>query len=843
MTILSNPPLFIRSGQTLEVDEALDLFLEYVRSKKLELYEAQEEAILELFNGNNVILKTPTGSGKSLVATASHFYSLARGERSFYTSPVKALVNEKFFSLCRDFGPSRVGLITGDAKVNPDAAIICCTAEILANMALKERETAAVQDVVIDEFHYYSDRDRGTSWQVPLLLLKKSRFLLMSATFGKTDFFQEKLTELNGKKTIVVSSDTRPVPLDFKYSETPLDETISDLVDMDRAPIYVVHFTQRDAATLAQSLMSLNFSSKETKKEIAKELSQYRFSSSYGKEISKYLRHGIGLHHAGILPKYRILTEQLAQKGLLKIICGTDTLGVGVNIPIRTVLLTRMCKYDGKKTSLLTVRDFKQICGRAGRKGFDDNGYVVVQAPEHVIENLKIERKAKLSGKKKKPVKAKPPEKGYVPWDEKVFNNYLEAPPETLRSSLTVSHALILNVLSGDGDTAKVLKDLYRNCHESKASKSYLRRQGFGVLRSLLDRKIIEVIPEYERIDTPLRLNFSLQDNFSLTEPLSLFLLDVIKHLDPMDEFYDLNLLSVVESIIENPEVILRRQLDRVKGDKVAELKEEGLDYDERMEELEKLEHPKPLKEFLYDNFDRFREKNPILSTENVKPKSIIREMYGSYQTFDDYVRDYGLQKTEGLLLRYISSVYKVLIQTVPDHMKNDAIDEIILYLKTEIKSTDSSLLDEWEKMHDPVAFAKKEEERKEEEEDEDITKDERTLEKNIRNKAFRFLKALSMSQYEYAISFLEPDSFDPKKLESLMEPYYKEHKAILMSREARNVKNVVIKEMSEFRKSIEMTLVDPEENNDWSLTLEVDLEKTKVKQDISLTFLKISEK
>lgn len=839
-------PLFIPSGQTLKEDQALDRFLEYVKNMNLELYEAQEEAIIEIFNGHNVILKTPTGSGKSLVAAACHFHSLSRGERSFYTSPVKALVNEKFFSLCRDFGASRVGLITGDAKVNPDASIICCTAEILANMSLKDREEVAAHDVIMDEFHYYSDRDRGTAWQIPLLLLKKTRFLLMSATFGDTDFFQKKLTELNGRETVTVSSDQRPVPLEFSYSETPLDEAITDLVEMDRAPIYVVHFTQRDAATLAQSLMSLNFSSKETKKKITEELKHFHFSSPYGKEISKYLRHGIGLHHGGILPKYRILTEQLAQKGLLKIICGTDTLGVGVNIPIRTVLLTKMCKYDGKKTSLLSVRDFQQICGRAGRRGFDDHGYAVVQAPEHLIENIRLEQKAKLLGKKKKVVKAKPPERGYVPWDEKVFNQYLEAPPETLRSSISISYALILGVMSGEGNTAQVLKDLYRHCHDSKASKVYLRKKGFQVLRSLIDRKIVELIPEHERIDTPLRLNFSLQENFSLTEPLALFLLDVIKYLDPMDEFYDLNLLSTVESILENPEMILRKQVDRLKGEKVGELKEKGFDYDERMEELEKVEHPKPLKEFLYDNYNKFSEKNPWLAEENVKPKSIVREMFGTFQSFSDYVRDYGLQKTEGLLLRYLSSVYKVLVHTVPDHMKNDATDEIVLYLKNEIKSTDSSLLDEWEKMHDPEAFVKKQEEKKaeEEEESEDMTRDERTLTKNIRNQVFRFLRAVSLHQYDFAVSLLVASELDAKKLEAVFEPYFEARKVISLSREARSPENISVeKNEDETLRQVDLSLLDHDGPNDWFVGFTVDVVKTKEKQEVALSFVSVSEK
>src|SRR6267142_2730528 len=183
-------------------DVLLGLFLEYIQSKGLDLYPAQEAAILELFEGKNVVLNTPTGSGKSLVAAAVQFKALAQGQRSVYTCPIKALVNEKWMALCRDFGPENVGLSTGDASVNGDAPILCCTAEILANIALRQGAQARFDEVILDEFHYYADRERGVAWQVPLLTLSKSRFLLMSATLGDTTFFEEQLTRLNGLPTV-----------------------------------------------------------------------------------------------------------------------------------------------------------------------------------------------------------------------------------------------------------------------------------------------------------------------------------------------------------------------------------------------------------------------------------------------------------------------------------------------------------------------------------------------------------------------------------------------------------------------------------------------------------------
>ncbi|HYV31772.1 MAG TPA: DEAD/DEAH box helicase, partial [Candidatus Binatia bacterium] len=381
-------------------DVLLGRFLDYVADRRLQLYSTQEAAILELFEERNVILNTPTGSGKSLVAAALHFKALAQGQRSIYTCPIKALVNEKWLALCREFGPDQVGLCTGDASVNRDAPILCCTAEILANVALREGAQANVQEVVMDEFHYYADPDRGVAWQVPLLTLPQTRFLLMSATLGDTAFFEEELTRLNGRPSITIASTDRPVPLEFAYSELALAKTLESLVAEGKAPVYVVHFTQLEAAQSAQDFTSINVCTREEKAALAHALEGFRFTSPYGPEIRKWLRHGIGLHHAGLLPKYRVLVEQLAQQGLLKLICGTDTLGVGINVPIRTVLFSKLCKFDGQKTAILSARDFHQIAGRAGRKDFDARGWVVAQAPEHVVENLKLEGKAARDGKK-----------------------------------------------------------------------------------------------------------------------------------------------------------------------------------------------------------------------------------------------------------------------------------------------------------------------------------------------------------------------------------------------------------------------------------------------------------
>ncbi len=823
-------------------EAALYRFLDYLAERGLELYPAQEEALLALFDERNVILNTPTGSGKSLVATALHFKGLAQGKRSVYTCPIKALVNEKFLALCRDFGPEQVGMSTGDATVNRDAPILCCTAEILANIALREGESARVDEVIMDEFHYYSDRERGVAWQVPLLALPQARFLLMSATLGDPAFFEEELTRRNGRPTSVVRSRVRPVPLEFSYSEVPFERAIEDLAAQGRAPIYIVHFTQLDAAESAQSLLSLNFCSREEKEAIARALEDFRFDSPYGADLKKYLRHGIGLHHAGLLPKYRVRVEQLAQQGLLKIICGTDTLGLGINVPIRTVLLTRLCKFDGEKTGIVSVRDFHQICGRAGRKGFDDRGWVVVQAPEHVIENLRLANKgASDSGKARKFVKRKPPERNFVSWDRRTFDRLVASAPERLASRFQVTHGMLLNVLSRAGDGCEAMRELVRRSHETPPAKRQHLRRAWVLFRSLLDRKIIEFVPRTDS-GAYLRVNVALQEDFSLDQTLSLYLLDTLQLLDPESPAHALDLLTLVESILEDPDVVLHKQLSRLKAEKIAEMKMQGLDFAEREAELEKLEYPKPNRDFVYSTFNEFAGRHPWVGQENIRPKSVAREMYESLHTFADYIRHYDLQKAEGVVLRYLSYVYKTLAQTVPDTAKTDPVREIELYFGQMIRDVDSSLLDEWEKLRQPgqapvgdraepagPAEAAKAAEAA------DITRDRRQLTLLARQSIFGVLRLLATGRLDEVPALLDPpvdaegQEWNVAALEARLAAHGAEHSRICLDPDARNARHTYV-EPSEDGKTwrIDQVLVDPEGHNDWRLEFHLDLERAR---------------
>lgn len=838
----------IPKGDDVGSSILLDRFLEYTQSKRLELYPAQEQAVLELFEEKNVILNTPTGSGKSLVAAAVQFKGLAQGKRSVYTCPIKALVNEKWMALCREFGPENVGLSTGDASVNRNAPILCCTAEILANIALREGSLANVQEVIMDEFHYYADRERGVAWQVPLLTLSQARFLLMSATLGDTTFFEEELTKRNGRPTVTVQSNDRPVPLEFAYSEIALAQTLERLVEEKKSPVYVVHFTQAEAAQSAQDFTSLNVCTREEKAALGSALEGFKFSSPYGPDLRRWLKQGIGLHHAGLLPKYRVLVEQLTQKGMLKVICGTDTLGAGINMPIRTALFTRLCKFDGQKTAILSARDFHQISGRAGRKGFDDRGWVVAQAPEHTIENIKLEEKAARDGKKA--FKRKPPEKNFVNWDKQTFTRLMNAPPERLTSRFSVSHGMLLNVLSRKGDGCRAMQRLIRDSHESPKAKHEHRKRAWQLFRSLADRKIIEFVPKTAE-GSYLRVNVDLQDDFSMDQTLSLYLLETLPLLDREAPDYALDLLTLVESILENPEIILRRQLDKIKGQAIAEMKAQGMEFQERMDELEKLEYPKPRREFIYSTFNEFASKHPWVGQENIRPKSIAREVFENFRSFADYIRDYELQRSEGLLLRHLNSVYKVLAQTVPDAAKTDAVREMEAYLSTMLRQVDSSLMEEWQKMRDPSYASRIASERSAieggdarkpgplsgREPEFDITRDAKAFTASVRTRIFSFLRALVIADFEAALGQLDRledldgQPWTAERLRERMTEYLKTHERLALDPNARNIRHTYVMPSEDKRSwRVQQMLADPEEHNDWVAEYEVDLDASRLR-------------
>ncbi len=816
-----------------DADALYDAFAEWAAEQGLTLYPHQEEAFLEVLSGSNVILATPTGSGKSLVAAAAHFTALAEDRVSFYTAPIKALVSEKFFALCDQFGADNIGMITGDATVNGDAPIICCTAEVLANLALREGASADIGLVVMDEFHFYSEPDRGWAWQVPILELPQAQFVLMSATLGDVTMFRDDLTRRTGRATAVIAGTERPVPLEFSYATTPIHETIEELLDQDRAPVYVVHFTQAAALERAQSLVALKVTTREERDAIAERIGGFRFGTGFGRTLSRLVRHGIGVHHAGMLPKYRRLVEQLAQDGLLKVICGTDTLGVGINVPIRTVLLTGLTKFDGTKQRLLKAREFHQIVGRAGRAGFDSRGWVVAQAPEHVIENLRAVEKAGDDPKKQRKIQRKKAPDGFVGWSEETFERLITSEPEPLQPRLRVSHSMLVNLLAREGNpVAHAVRLLSDNHHETKDQRR-LQKHALVLARELLSSGVVERLPEAEASGRRHALTIDLQRDFALNQPLAPFALAVMETLDRESDTYARDIVSIVEAILEDPRQVLWAQEYKARGEAVAAMKLDGVEYEERMERLDEVSWPKPLADLLEVTLTAYRQSHPWITADALSPKSVVREMYERGMTFAEFVSYYGLSRSEGLLLRYLTDAYRALRRTVPEHYRDDELDDVVEWLGELVRQTDSSLLDEWEDLVNPSDDSTPGRAGEVAPPARPLTANERAFTVMLRNAMFHRVELAARDAWEQlgelearVAELTDPPRqvvMDADAWNEALGAYYDEHDAIATDQQARSPALLQVEKVpGEWR--LRQVVVDPDGDRDWGVTAVVDL-------------------
>ncbi len=799
-------------------DSVYEAFLGWAEEQGLALYPHQEEAAIELFSGANVILATPTGSGKSMVAVAAHFAALADGRRTYYTAPIKALVSEKFFALCAIFGATNVGMVTGDASVNADAPIVCCTAEVLANVALREGAGADLGQVVMDEFHFYAEPDRGWAWQVPILMLPQAQFLLMSATLGDVRSLGDDLTGRTGRETAVVDDAERPVPLLFSWSLQPLHELLEELVAVDRAPAYVVHFTQASALERAQSLLSAKFCSREERDAIADAIGGFRFSAGFGRTLSRLVRAGIGVHHAGMLPRYRRLVEQLAQTGLLKVICGTDTLGVGINVPIRTVVFTGLAKFDGTKHRLLKVREFHQIAGRAGRAGFDTAGYVVVQGPEHAIENARRLAKAGDDEKKRKRVQRVKPADGEVSWTEETFARLRDATPEALVSRMRVNHAMLLNVIQQRADPEATLRALLEDNHEDERGRRRLGEQAVSLTEELLESGILTRLGEVDLFGRRYVLTVDLPDDFALNQELAHFALAAFDVLDPEAPTYALDVVSVVEAVLDPPMTLLLAQRHAARGEAVAEMKADGIEYEERMELLEEVTYPQPLAEGLMQALRRYREKHPWVSEDDLSPKSVVRDMYESGRTFTELIAFYGIARSEGLVLRYLSDAYRALRQTVPDRVKTDELDDIEEWLGETVRQIDSSLLDEWAALTDPAAVERAV--AGEAPPERPVTGNVRAFAVMVRNAMFLRVKLAARDRFEELKRI--DDGID---WEAALGAYWDQHETLGDGPAARSPELLIVDRADPRSWRVRQIIDDPGGHHDWAIVATVDLD------------------
>ncbi|QPK81777.1 DUF3516 domain-containing protein [Schaalia sp. ZJ405] len=809
------------SGVLDNEDALYEAFTSWAREAGKPLYPHQDEALLEILAGNHVIAATPTGSGKSMIALAAHFVSMAHGGRSFYTAPLKALVSEKFFDLVSLFGADNVGMVTGDVSLNADAPIICCTAEILANQSLRDGPTLDTDMVIIDEFHFYGDPQRGWAWQVPLLELTKPQFIAMSATLGDTSRFQAQWKQRTGRDVALVDNAERPVPLEFEYVVDRADDTVERLLAEERWPIYIVHFAQRDAVETAHSFDRRTLITAQQKETIAQELKTVSFGKGFGQQLRHLLSQGIGVHHAGMLPRYRRLVERLTQQGLLPIVCGTDTLGVGINVPIRTVLITSLVKFDGDKMRHISAREFHQIAGRAGRAGFDTVGFVRVLAPPHEVEasrerarltaaqeQARDERELKRL-KKKGAKKRKSSPDGKISWTRSTFDRLVGAAPEQLDSQFSLTHSMVLNVLAGaqeaGRDPGAHLVDLATmNDDPPKPANPHLRRLG-EIYSSMRRAGVVEHVSQARAAADGLprlRAATDLPDDFALNQPLSPFALAALELLDPQSPDFSLDVVSVVESVIEAPRPLLFAQQNAARGEAIASMKAEGMDYDERMEALESVTWPMPLADLLESAFSTYTQSNPWAMDLEISPKSVVREMIENAMTFTELVSRYDVGRSEGVILRYLTDTYRALRQILPDSVMTDEVTAIIEWLAALIRSVDSSLLDEWEALAQGRALT----------EPTDATGDERAFgadeEGNvafsanrhafrtaIRNSMFRRIELMSRDDVEGLARIDNGSEWTLDRWDHTLARFWAEHEWIRTDQEARSARYVSINE------------------------------------------------
>ena len=816
----------------LTPDEAFERFFEWTADQGIDLWEHQEEALMDLAAGDHVVLGTPTGSGKSLVALGMLFMGMAQGKRSYYTAPIKALVSEKFFDLVQVLGRDNVGMITGDTHINTTAPVICCTAEILANDALRDGEDADVGCVAMDEFHFFADPDRGWAWQVPLLALPHTQFMLMSATLGDMTAIADSLEKHTERTVDLVVDAPRPVPLSYDYVTTPIEGTVELAMRREKTPLYIVHFSQDAALATAQSLANFGVASKEQREAIKEAARGTRFTTAFGKILKRLLGCGVGVHHAGMLPRYRLLVERLAQQGLLPVICGTDTLGVGINVPIHTVVLTALTKYDGYRMRRLRVREFHQIAGRAGRSGFDTEGMVIAEAPEHEIENAKLMAKAGDDPKKLRKIKKKKPPEGFVTWNKQTFERLAEAQPETLKPRLRITHSMVISVVEHGGDAHKRVRELIAGSLQTDEEKLALEQRADEIFATLIDSGVVvrtEVPPAPDATaqepEYDYALTVDLPDDFALDQPLSPFLLAALELLDPESETYAMDLISMVEATLEDPKQVLRAQTKIARNRAIQEMKADGVEYEERMERLEDVTYDKPLEELLDAAFNRYCEEVPWARDYELSPKSVLRDMLESSNDFKGYVQKLNIARSEGILLRYLAEAFRSLVRTVPPEKLNDQLRDIISWLGFVVRSVDSSLVEEWENAGEPAVL-----EAAPPSAGDMVVADRRGCTLLVRNALMRRV-TLAARNHTRELGELDSDwGMTETRWKKVLDAYHESHEEILTDADARSTAMFTLDESDEKTDHVwhvHQIFADEDGDHDFGIMGDVDLDAT----------------
>lgn len=530
-----------------------------------------------------------------------------------------------------------------------------------------------------------------------------------------------------------------------------------------------------------------------------------------------------------MLPRYRRLVEQLAQQGLLPVICGTDTLGVGINVPIHSVVLTALTKFDGTKMRKLRAREFHQIAGRAGRMGFDTEGLVIAEAPEFEIENAKALAKAGNDPKKLKKIKRKKAPEGFVTWNENTFDKLIDAAPETLLPHMKITHSMVLNEVEQGGDARYRIDRLIDDSAQTPEQKERLHARADEIFQTLFDTNVIET-EDRDDGGKDYFMTVDMPDDFALDQPLSPFLLAALELLDPESDTYALDVISMVEATLEDPKQVLRAQERQARDEAMIRMKEDGLDYDERMDRLQEITYPKPLEDMLQAAFDEYRHDVPWANDYWLSPKSVVRDMVETASDFTGYIARYNIARSEGTLLRYLSDAYRALARTVPQEKRDEQLGDIISWLRVVVRSIDSSLVDEWEHAGTDTDASEAAANLAAPGAKQAVVEDRRGLTVLVRNAMFRRVQLMDLDKPD-ELGALDKDwGYGVHEWEDTLDDYYDEHEYVNIDAKARSGELFILdesKENSEHAWKVRQIIDDSDGDHDWAITGTVDLDAT----------------
>jgi len=658
----------------------LSFYEKFLLGPGIEPYPVQELAIGHIFAGRSVLVTVPTGTGKTLMAKAALHLAVGRGQRAIYTTPLRALTEEKFRELSSDFGEANVGFATGDYKVNREAPIQVEVAEILWNRIVADKHVCPAEIVVMDEGHYFNDPERGYVWEQSIIGLDpRTQLVVLSATVGHPERFCQWVEVTRRVPMELVDSRERKVPLVHEYREDMLIDTVRELAHTGDVPAIVFVFGREQCFEVARLLKSCRrFTTDEEKAKIDELCNEALLPAGCAKELRPLLGHGIGIHHAGILPRYKQLVEQLALERLIKFVVSTETIAAGINLPARTVVFPSLRKFIKQQPRMMTAAEYHQMAGRAGRPQFDDRGLAITLAPEQVVSDLKKELKhTKDVERAKKTVYGRArndaQRRGDVIWTPELHQELVKGEPAELRSKTKISAEQVLAI--GLPDLAeKTLPGTDVEARMAEAEASLPPSMRLDIV-TVIDNLLLGPKDRSELQKILAQLVANMRAIGVLDEHGKQIAGDMIRNLQGMDGLFIyyvlfnhqleyVELRELVEYLLDHD--IIQRMIDRKGEDEKREwmrtwLRDQRLEnphvtWDDAEAQWEK-EHPRPLTKIELIH-QEFASKVPHPELHGGKrAKNVWAQLEDGGFSFLEFVEKHHLDHEEGNLFTYLVRV------------------------------------------------------------------------------------------------------------------------------------------------------------------------------------------